>query len=124
MNDTLGHPAGDKLLQMVADHLRACVRPQDLVARLGGDEFTMLLDRVRSSEDAMRVAERVVSGMPKQITIGGRSAQVGISVGIVVSEPRHVSLDAMLSEADQALYSAKQTGRGRFIVYAPELAAA
>jgi diguanylate cyclase (GGDEF)-like protein len=124
VNDTLGHPAGDKLLQLVADHLRACVRPHDVVARLGGDEFTMLLDRVRSSEDAMRVAERVVSGMPKQITIGGRSAEVGISVGIVVSEPRHVSLDAMLSEADQALYSAKQTGRGRFIVYVPELAAA
>jgi diguanylate cyclase (GGDEF)-like protein len=124
VNDTLGHPAGDRLLQMVADHLRACVRPHDVVARLGGDEFTMLLDRVCSSEDAMRVAERVVSGMPKHITIGGRKAEVGISVGIVVSEPRHVSLDAMLSEADQALYTAKQNGRGRAMVYVPELAVA
>ena len=124
VNDTLGHPAGDRLLQQVADHLRACVRPHDVVARLGGDEFTMLLDRVRSSEDAMRVAERVVSGMPKQICIGGRKAEVGISVGIVVSEPRHVSLDAMLSEADQALYTAKQNGRGRFMVFVPELTAA
>jgi diguanylate cyclase (GGDEF)-like protein len=124
VNDTLGHPAGDQLLQMVADHLRACVRPHDVVARLGGDEFTMLLDMVRSTEDAMRVAERVVSGMPKQISVGGRTADVGISVGIVVSEPRHVSLDAMLSEADQALYTAKQNGRGRFMVYVPELAVA
>jgi diguanylate cyclase (GGDEF)-like protein len=124
VNDTLGHPAGDQLLRMVADHLRACVRPQDVVARLGGDEFTMLLDTVDSSEDAKRVAERVVSGMPKQISIGGRTAEVGISVGIVVSEPRHVSLDTMLSEADQALYTAKQTGRGRFMVYVPELAVA
>ena len=63
-----------------------------MVARLGGDEFTMLLDTVDSAEDAKRVAERVVCGMPKQISIGGRTAQVGISVGIVVSEPRHVSL--------------------------------
>ncbi len=124
VNDTLGHPAGDLLLQRVADHLRSCLRPADVVARLGGDEFTMLLDSVCSAEDAMRVAERVVAGMPKQISAGGRTAQVGISVGIVVSEPRHVSLDAMLSEADQALYTAKQNGRGQFKVFAPELAAA
>jgi diguanylate cyclase (GGDEF)-like protein len=124
VNDTLGHPTGDRLLQMVAEHLRACVRPRDIVARLGGDEFTMLLDMVTSTEDAMRVAERVVSGMPKQISLGTRKAEVGISVGIVVSEPRHVCLDAMLSEADQALYTAKQNGRGRFMVYVPELAMA
>jgi diguanylate cyclase (GGDEF)-like protein len=124
VNDTLGHPAGDQLLQHVADHLRSCLRPADVVARLGGDEFTMLLDRVHSTEDAMRVAERVVAGMPKHMTIGGRTAEVGISVGIVVSEPRHVSFDAMLSEADQALYTAKQNGRGQFKVFMPELAAA
>jgi diguanylate cyclase (GGDEF)-like protein len=124
VNDTLGHPAGDGLLQNVADHLRSCLRPADVVARLGGDEFTMLLDSVRSAEDAMRVAERVVAGMPRTMSVGSRTAQVGISVGIVVSEARHVSLDAMLSEADQALYTAKQNGRGQFRVFAPELAAA
>jgi diguanylate cyclase (GGDEF)-like protein len=121
VNDTLGHPAGDKLLQMVAAHLRGCVRPHDVVARLGGDEFTMLLDMVGSSDDAMRVADRVLSGMPQVISVGDRTVKVGISVGIVVSAARHVSMDALLSEADQALYRAKQSGRGQFKVYVPEL---
>jgi diguanylate cyclase (GGDEF)-like protein len=124
VNDTLGHAGGDLLLRQVADHLRRCTRPGDVVARLGGDEFTMLLDEVCNATDAMRVAERIVSDMPKRISIEGRDADFGISVGIVVSEPRHITLEAMLSEADQALYTAKKQGRGRFMVYTPDRAAA
>jgi diguanylate cyclase (GGDEF)-like protein len=114
VNDRLGHDAGDQLLRQVADHLRRCARDDDLVARLGGDEFTMLLERVDNPRDAGTVAARIVNGMPRDYGPPGSTVPIGISLGIVVAELRHLTADALLNEADHALYAPKRGGKGRF----------
>jgi diguanylate cyclase (GGDEF)-like protein len=121
VNDSLGHAAGDRLLQDVAEHLRSCVRPGDVIARYGGDEFTMLLNEVNSADDATRVAAKIVEDMPKSATSDGKTIPVGISVGLVVSEARHLTLEGLLSDADAALYRAKKNGRGQFILHTQDL---
>lgn len=119
VNDRLGHIVGDQLLRDVAAHLRQCVRRDgDVVARLGGDEFTMLLDQVASADEVSSVATRIVDSMPNHVRSNGQEVPVGISVGIVLAEVRHRTPEALLSDADQALYDAKRGGKGRFSIYA------
>jgi diguanylate cyclase (GGDEF)-like protein len=120
VNDRLGHGAGDALLREVGAHLQDCRRHrEDLVARLGGDEFVMLLEEIDSAEDAAMVAARIVTGMPSRCGPRGREVPVGISVGIVIAERRHATTEALLADADRALYAAKRGGKGRFAVHAP-----
>ena len=118
VNDRLGHAAGDQLLRQVAAYLKAQVRRKDdLVARLGGDEFAMLLDRIASSHDAASVAERIVSEMPSRFGPADNEVPIGISLGIVVADIHHQTPEALLNDADLALYDAKRGGKGRFSVY-------
>jgi diguanylate cyclase (GGDEF)-like protein len=116
VNDRLGHEAGDELLKRVADHLRRCMRTEDMVARLGGDEFSILLERVASADEAEVVANRIVDGMPK---FCGDDVQVpiGISIGIVLVES-HLTPEALLRDADRALCLVKESGKGRFEFHA------
>jgi diguanylate cyclase (GGDEF)-like protein len=112
VNDQLGHAVGDDLLVEVAARLKTCVRDEDTVARLGGDEFAILLEQASSHEVAVRVAGRILEAMRPPFLLQGRQVQVGASVGVTVSEASEV--DAVLREADVAMYMAKAHGKGRF----------
>jgi diguanylate cyclase (GGDEF)-like protein len=128
VNDTLGHPAGDELLQFVAARLRRCVRDHDLVARLGGDEFAIVLASLaRGPELAASLATRLVEsaslatrlvesiGAPYEIQ--GHNIVIGVSIGIALSEPGISGAD-LLKRADVALYRAKDE-RGTFVFFEP-----
>jgi diguanylate cyclase (GGDEF)-like protein len=112
VNDELGHAAGDDLLVAVAGRLKTCVRTEDTVARLGGDEFAILLEQASEHEVAVRVAGRVLEAMEPPFQLQGREVRVGASVGVTVSHAARV--DAVLREADGAMYTAKARGKGRF----------
>ncbi|MDF1502467.1 EAL domain-containing protein [Roseisolibacter sp. H3M3-2] len=134
VNDSAGHAVGDALLRTVAERLLHATRGADLVARLGGDEFAVLLQRVRGDEDASSVAERVIAAVSHPVPLaGGGTAVVGASVGIAravapagaAAEGAPVRpADALLRNADLALYEAKARGRGQWARFEPELHAA
>ena len=121
VNDRLGHGAGDELLCQVADLLRGCVRSDDLVARMGGDEFTMLLDRISGPDDPKHIASRILQGMPREFGVSENLVPVGISIGIVISEIGHHSAEALLHDADAALYRSKQDGKNRFSMHSAQI---
>jgi diguanylate cyclase (GGDEF)-like protein len=122
INDSLGHLAGDAFLQAVANRLRACVVAPDVVARLAGDEFAILLDSVVEPAAAERMAQGVLQALHQPLSIGGRELEPSASVGIAISDSRHERADALLRDADIALYRAKQLGRGRYVMFDETLA--
>jgi diguanylate cyclase (GGDEF)-like protein len=109
VNDTHGHPAGDEVLQQVAQRLQSAVRPQDTVARVGGDEFVVLSEDLTDDSNALVLADRVRTAVKGAYSLTSGSASIDISIGIATAE-RPVPIDRLLSEADAALYKAK--GRG------------
>lgn len=120
VNDAFGHEGGDTMLRQVADRLRSAVRAGDTVTRLGGDEFVVLCERVREPGEADEVAERVVEALHRPFPFGTDRISVGASVGVAVAEPG-VSADALLRQADNAVYAAKRRGGGRVVRCGPEL---
>ncbi len=124
VNDSLGHGAGDELLVEVAARVRSVMRNQDLLARLGGDEFTMLLDRLNDSAEAVLIAGRVLASFEAPFDFAGRRHRVSASIGIATNIDAADSAETLLSNADAALYRAKQGGRGRVETYDVELGAA
>ena len=121
VNDTLGHPVGDKLLTMVADRLRRLVREGETVARMGGDEFAIVQLQVAQPSDATALAQRVIDGVSEPYEIDGHQVVVGASVGISVSVTDGPSPDLLLRNADLALYRAKSGGRGTLRFFEPEM---
>ena len=117
VNDTLGHPAGDALLQEMAARLRACVRDGDTIARLGGDEFAVLQCAARQPEAAGELAQRIIEALSAPYELGNDCAVVGVSVGIALATPDLFSADVLLRSADMALYRAKANGRGTFCFF-------
>jgi diguanylate cyclase (GGDEF)-like protein len=114
VNDRLGHRAGDILLKEIAARLLECVRETDTVARLGGDEFAALLDGSVAGGVA-GVAERMVHAISMPVDVGGgQSVAVGASVGVAVDHDGETSTDAMMHQADVAMYSAKRRGKGAY----------
>ncbi len=112
VNDELGHQVGDELLRVIAERLRGAIRAGDTASRFGGDEFVILLEGVTSAEDADRVAEEVLAVLQDPITLStGREVVATLSVGVAVSE-RGQSRQDLLHDADQAMYRAKEQGRG------------
>ncbi len=117
VNDSLGHEAGDELLAGAAQRLRGCVRPQDTVARHGGDEFTVLLEGVRDSGDATRLAGRIIEELRSPFVLQGHELVATTSVGIAVStHPQEHPAD-LLKQADAAMYQAKERGKDRYAVF-------
>ena len=117
VNDTLGHGAGDELLRIVAQRLRAGVRGGDVVARFGGDEFVVACDRASSVLTVAALAERLIAELERPIVVGGRELFVSASVGIVVADARHADADSLLRDADVAMYRAKESGGGRYEIF-------
>ena len=117
VNDSLGHPAGDRLLELAAGRLRRAVRSSDLVARLGGDEFVVLLAGLAARDDALAAARRVVEGLGAPFDLDGRPATVGVSVGLAFAGPGVALATELLRRADIAMYQAKAQGKGRYAVF-------
>jgi diguanylate cyclase (GGDEF)-like protein len=116
VNDSLGHGAGDSLLCSVAERLRACVRPADTAARLGGDEFAVLLEDVKSEAEATRVAERLLEVLRMPFSVAGVETTINASIGIAFNTGAD-TVDELLRNADVAMYSVKDSGRGRFELF-------
>ncbi len=114
VNDTLGHPAGDKLLRDVADRLRALVRESDIIARMGGDEFAILQTAIGQPADATALARRVIQSVSEPYEIAGRQVVIGTSVGIAFAPSDGLVPDQLMRNADLALYRAKDDGRGTY----------
>ncbi|HKB52161.1 MAG TPA: EAL domain-containing protein [Solirubrobacterales bacterium] len=120
INDSIGHHAGDELLQAVAPRLRAHLRPGDIVARFGGDEFGILVDRLTDEEEAVAIADRVASAFSEPYPMGGADHFVTASVGIAIARPtgrEPVDAELLIRDADAAMYRAKERGRGRCEVF-------
>jgi len=117
VNDTLGHPAGDKLLCEVAKRIRSVTRPTDIVARLGGDEFAIVAGAADSTGATTNIASRVVEVTGDPYIINGQIVFVGASVGVAIAPFDGTDPDTLMKNADMALYRAKSEGRGRFAFF-------
>lgn len=115
VNDGLGHRVGDELLRQVADRLRANLRDRDVLARLGGDEFVVVRATDGTPADADRIAQRLIDAIERPFNVEGTVAHISASVGIVAAGPGDAA--DIIRRADLAMYSAKQSGRGRVIRY-------
>lgn len=120
VNDSLGHGEGDKLLQAVAERLLRATRGCDTVARIGGDEFAILLDGMRSDDDAMIVIERITEGMRDPVPLRGREVTLGASIGVAFARGEQ-AIDELLRNADVAMYSVKDAGKGRHAIFEQEM---
>ncbi|MBA6364817.1 diguanylate cyclase, partial [Colwellia sp. BRX8-8] len=117
VNDSLGHHAGDLLLQEIAKELKVLVRDKDTVARLGGDEFVILIEDLESNHEAYDIAQRITDFLATPFTIENQSIFIGTSIGVLFNNERYDSADIMLRDADTAMYHAKDKGKGRYEVF-------
>jgi diguanylate cyclase (GGDEF)-like protein/PAS domain S-box-containing protein len=124
INDSLGHEAGDTVLVEIAQRFVEAIRPGDTVARLGGDEFAVLLEDVTDRHDGEQVAQRLIAATGRSIEVGGSDVVVGVSIGIAVGQDQGVDADALLRDADVAMYNAKRRNRGGFALFEPTMHAA
>jgi diguanylate cyclase (GGDEF)-like protein/PAS domain S-box-containing protein len=114
VNDTLGHLVGDDLLVEAARRISACTRESDTVARLGGDEFTVILTRITDPKHVETVAEKIITHLAEPFQLGDSVAYISASVGITLCPDDADEAEALLKNADQAMYVAKRQGRNRF----------
>lgn len=114
VNDTLGHAIGDEVIKQAAVRLWGTTRESDLLARLGGDEFALLLRPIDSPDAAARVADRIIKTMGAPMNIKGQQIEIGASVGIAVGPGDGTTSDALVKNADLALYRAKSEGRSTY----------
>ncbi len=117
VNDTFGHAAGDDVLVSVARRVEDVLRPSDTVARYGGDEFTILCEEVSVRDDALRIAGRIGLAVADPVWVGGSEIAVSASVGIALTDEPLQRPEALIHDADAAMYRAKETGHGRFEVF-------
>ncbi len=117
INESLGHQAGDQMLVQAGDRLSSCVHPGDSVARLGGDEFAMLLDDLKSPEQASQAADFILRRLSEPFELGGREIFGTASVGVALSTKEYRDPEDFLRDAENAMYRAKAGGKGRFSIY-------
>ncbi len=113
VNDGHGHAAGDAVLREVAARLGAGVRPGDVVCRLGGDEFVVLVEPVRSEQDLLELAQRLIASLSEPIRVQRARVRIGASIGVAIGRDGGTDADVLFAEADIAAYRAKAHGRGR-----------
>jgi diguanylate cyclase (GGDEF)-like protein len=121
INDTMGHGVGDRVLQEAARRLGAAVRSSDMVARLGGDEFVLLLEESHDDGDLVEIAQKILRSFEPTFTVDGQELALSASLGICTFPSDGEDAATLLSNADIAMYRAKEQGRNRFCFYAAEL---
>ena len=117
INDSLGHSAGDRVLATLGERLSGLLRPMDTVARFGGDEFTFLFEGIGSEHEVVLIADRICQAAGLAIELGGTETRVTVSVGVALVSDPAVSPEAIIREADAAMYRAKERGRSRFELF-------
>jgi diguanylate cyclase (GGDEF)-like protein/PAS domain S-box-containing protein len=129
INDTLGHDSGDELLVETARRIRVCLRELDVAYRFGGDEFVVVLASIKRVEDSIIVAERILSSVSNPYILcggskkSGKKVNVGVSIGVAVIPDHGRTLEEVTKSADIAMYCSKESGRNRYTVYDPGIAA-
>lgn len=123
INDTLGHAAGDELLKEVASRIKSCMREIDTVARLGGDEFIIILPEFTNKLRIEMVAQHIIQELGKSFQFNQNPAvyHISTSIGIAVYPEDGTDMESLMKHADQAMYAAKQQGRGRFCYFTPAM---
>ncbi|PJC86984.1 hypothetical protein CSW98_08365 [Vibrio sp. HA2012] len=111
INDTYGHPIGDKVLAIVAQRLKSSIKTGDIIARFGGDEFVVMLERPANIKDIDILCNRLESVTNEEIRIGHHSFHLGVSIGVHVGDPQTESFDMIINEADQAMYENKHSNK-------------
>ncbi|MDD2914232.1 MAG: diguanylate cyclase [Gallionella sp.] len=117
VNDTLGHDAGDLLLKGVAKRLKEIIRASDTVARVGGDEFIFVLNEIGSDENAALMANKIINALSAPFELKGQQCHVGGSIGISLYPDDSVDTEAIIKQADEAMYLAKQSGKNTHKFY-------
>ena len=117
VNDTLGHQSGDLLLKLTALRLHNVTREKCQVFRIGGDEFTILMPLCHRVDEATDVAQRCIEELTRSFDIASHQVRVGVSIGIVMANATHADIEAVMQQADQAMYKAKREGRNRYRVF-------
>lgn len=121
INDTLGHQAGDRLLQEMASRLKQPLRAVDVVARLGGDEFVILLEEVNNSTRVATVARKILASVFRSITLGEQECRVTASIGICMYPKNAEDEESLMKNADMAMYFAKEEGKNNYQFYSEEI---
>ncbi|MEW6758325.1 MAG: EAL domain-containing protein [Acidobacteriota bacterium] len=121
VNDSLGHQAGDRVLQGIAQRLKACLRPADTVSRLGGDEFALLVEDVREGRDALLFAERLHKALLEPFALEGQEIFTAASIGVALGNPAYENAEELLRDADTALNRAKAQGKSRSVLFDPTM---
>ena len=121
INDSLGHAVGDQLLQLVAERLKVCIRDTDTVCRQGGDEFVILLAEIEQTRDAAPIAEKLLAAFAEPCLIAGHELHVSLSVGISIYPDDGADADAVMKNADTAMYHAKANGRNNYQFFTTEM---
>jgi diguanylate cyclase (GGDEF)-like protein len=121
INDTLGHPIGDKLLKQVAARLTAVIGPADMITRFGGDEFVVMQIATERQQDAKTMAQRLVRALKEPFEIEGHRIDIGASIGIAMAPHDGTDPDELLKKADMALYAAKNGGGNEHRFFAMEM---
>jgi diguanylate cyclase (GGDEF)-like protein len=117
INDTLGHAAGDRLLKELAGRLRSMLRPMDTVARFGGDEFTFLFEELTNEREVVLITERITHAASVPIRLTEGETSVTVSIGIAMATEPSIGAEAVIREADAAMYRAKELGRSRYELF-------
>ena len=122
VNDTLGHMAGDHILQRVARRLRQCIRTVDTLARQGGDEFTLLLPDLTKPEDASIIAQKILKELDQPFSLNGHTFQISASIGIAIFPRDGDTIDTLLKNADAAMYRVKSSGghNSGYVFFTPD----
>lgn len=121
VNDTMGHQSGDKVLIIIADRLEKCLRKTDIVCRFGGDEFLILLNGITSDKDIETVAIKIISQFEKPITVEGQEFFITASVGISSFPVDGKDINALIKNADIAMYEAKNKGKNQYVFCSKEM---
>jgi len=121
INDTLGHTAGDQVLQLVARRLQSAVRDSDTVSRHGGEEFLVLLPEISQAADAAVIARKLLAALAAPAKVGANRLQLSASIGITIYPEDGEDAETLISRADAAMYRAKRSGPGRYEFYADKM---
>ena len=121
VNDNLGHGTGDQLLIEVSHRVQACLRTMDTIARVSSDEFVILLEETKDFNEVIKVTERVLHSFDQAFLIDGREINLTTSIGVVIPEDDYEDIDEVIRYADIAMNAAKESGRGRYIIFTREM---